>query len=157
MGSQLDTKADVLISHRDIRCDRKRKAGEHEQNRCGYGVSIFHKLNTDRDRHLFQRIDRTFRRHNAPDEANCRCAESHFQRLVERARNLGGDAQVNRDSAFDGKRIRDRLESRLTNAVATPLWGVCIFGAARSGRRTAPWLQRAQIYRQLPACVTLFS
>ena len=44
MGSQLDTNADVLISHRDIRCDRKRRAGEHEQNRCGYGVSIFHNL-----------------------------------------------------------------------------------------------------------------
>jgi hypothetical protein len=32
----------------------------------------------------------------------------------------------------------------LTNVVATPLWGVCIFGVARSGRRTAPWLQRAR-------------
>ncbi|HEY2918311.1 MAG TPA: hypothetical protein VGK77_04865 [Candidatus Binatia bacterium] len=36
--------------------------------------------------------------------------------------------------------------SHLTNVVATPLWGVCIFGVARSGRRTAPWLQRARIY-----------
>ncbi len=35
--------------------------------------------------------------------------------------------------------------SHLTNVVATPLWGVCIFGA-RSGRRTAPWLQRVRIY-----------
>src|SRR6266496_2161938 len=38
-----------------------------------------------------------------------------------------------------------RSHSHLRNVVATPLWGVCIFGAARSGRRTAPWLQRAQI------------
>jgi hypothetical protein len=36
--------------------------------------------------------------------------------------------------------------SHLINVVATPLWGVCIFGVARSGRRTAPWLQRARIY-----------
>jgi hypothetical protein len=36
--------------------------------------------------------------------------------------------------------------SHLTNVVATPLWGVCIFGVARSRRRTAPWLRRAQIY-----------
>ena len=35
--------------------------------------------------------------------------------------------------------------SHLINVVATPLWGVCIFEAARSGRRTAPWLQRARI------------
>ncbi len=31
--------------------------------------------------------------------------------------------------------------SHLMKVVATPLWGVCIFEAARSGRRTAPWLQ----------------
>ena len=37
--------------------------------------------------------------------------------------------------------------SHFTNVVATPLWGVCIFGVARSGRRTAPWLQRARIYQ----------
>jgi hypothetical protein len=36
--------------------------------------------------------------------------------------------------------------SHLTKIVATPLWGVCIFGGASSGRRTAPWLQRARIY-----------
>ena len=36
--------------------------------------------------------------------------------------------------------------SYLTNVVATPLWGVCIFGVARSGRRTAPWLQRVRFY-----------
>ena len=35
--------------------------------------------------------------------------------------------------------------SHLINVVATPLWGVCIFEAARSGRRTAPLLQRAGI------------
>ena len=27
-----------------------------------------------------------------------------------------------------------------------PLWGVLIIEAARSGRRTAPWLQRVRIY-----------
>jgi hypothetical protein len=37
-------------------------------------------------------------------------------------------------------------KSRLTNVVATPLWGVCIFEAASFGRRTAPWLQRVRIY-----------
>jgi spore coat protein A len=47
-------------------------------------------------------------------------------------------------------------KSRLTNVVATPLRGVCIFGAARSERRSrlriatacqaAPWQQRVQIY-----------
>jgi hypothetical protein len=37
-------------------------------------------------------------------------------------------------------------KSHLINVVATPLWGVCIFEAARSGRRTAPWLQRVRIY-----------
>jgi hypothetical protein len=42
-----------------------------------------------------------------------------------------------------------RAKSHLANVVATPLWGVCIFGAARSGRRTAPWLQGVQIIRQL--------
>src|SRR5512132_2277460 len=31
--------------------------------------------------------------------------------------------------------------------VATPLRGVFICEAARSGRRTAPWLQRGQIYK----------
>jgi len=36
--------------------------------------------------------------------------------------------------------------SHLINVVATPLWGVCTFGAARSGQRTAPWLQRVRIY-----------
>lgn len=36
--------------------------------------------------------------------------------------------------------------SHLTNVVATPLWGVCIFEVARSRRRTAPWLQRVRIY-----------
>ncbi len=36
--------------------------------------------------------------------------------------------------------------SHRTTVVATPLWGVCIFGGRRSGRRTAPWLQRAGIY-----------
>ncbi len=36
--------------------------------------------------------------------------------------------------------------SHRTTVVATPLWGVCIFGSPRSGRRTAPWLQRAGIY-----------
>jgi len=35
--------------------------------------------------------------------------------------------------------------SDFMNVVATPLWGVCIFGA-RSGRRTAPWLQRVRIH-----------
>jgi len=35
--------------------------------------------------------------------------------------------------------------SHLTNVVATPLCGVCIFGA-RHERRTAPWLQRVRIY-----------
>jgi hypothetical protein len=39
------------------------------------------------------------------------------------------------------------MSSYLTDVVATPLWGVCIFGVARSGRRTAPWLQRARIYQ----------
>jgi hypothetical protein len=38
------------------------------------------------------------------------------------------------------------IMSYLTNVVATPLWGVCIFGVVCSGRRTAPWLQRARIY-----------
>ena len=38
------------------------------------------------------------------------------------------------------------------NVVATPLWGVCIFGAARSGRHTAPWLQRCRFIRQLKLC-----
>jgi hypothetical protein len=37
--------------------------------------------------------------------------------------------------------------SYLTNVVATPLWGVCIFGVARSGRRIAPRLHRARIYQ----------
>ena len=32
------------------------------------------------------------------------------------------------------------------NVVATLLWGVCVFGAGRSGRRTAPWLQRVRTY-----------
>src|SRR5690348_8376868 len=36
--------------------------------------------------------------------------------------------------------------SHLTNVVATSLWGVCVFGAACHGRRTAPWLQRVRIY-----------
>jgi len=46
--------------------------------------------------------------------------------------------------------------SHLVNVVATPLfatanpsgggWSVCIVGAARSGQRTAPWLQREWIY-----------
>ena len=38
------------------------------------------------------------------------------------------------------------IRSHLINIVATPVWGVFIFGAARSGRRTAPWLQRERIY-----------
>ena len=37
--------------------------------------------------------------------------------------------------------------SYLPSVVATPLWGVCIFGVARFGRRTAPWLQRAGFYQ----------
>lgn len=37
--------------------------------------------------------------------------------------------------------------SYLTNVVATPLLGVCIFGVARSGRRTVPRLQHARIYQ----------
>ena len=61
MGSQLDPKTDVLISHRDIRCDRKRKAGDTDYDGCEYVVSIFHKLNTDRDRLLFQRIENSLR------------------------------------------------------------------------------------------------
>ena len=36
--------------------------------------------------------------------------------------------------------------SHFINVAATPLWGVCIFEAARSGRRTAPWLQRVRIF-----------
>ena len=39
------------------------------------------------------------------------------------------------------------ITSYLTIVVATPLWGVCIFGVARFGRRTAPWLQRARFYQ----------
>ncbi len=38
------------------------------------------------------------------------------------------------------------IKSHLINVVATPLRGVCIFEAARSERRTAPWLQRVRIY-----------
>jgi hypothetical protein len=36
--------------------------------------------------------------------------------------------------------------SHLTKIAGTSLWGVCIFGGASSGRRTAPWLQPARIY-----------
>ena len=35
----------------------------------------------------------------------------------------------------------------LTNVVATPLWGVCIFGVVRSGRRMAPCLQPVRFYQ----------
>jgi hypothetical protein len=43
-------------------------------------------------------------------------------------------------------------KSYLITVVATPLWGVCIFEAASSGRRTRPggqalpWLQRVRVY-----------
>ena len=43
------------------------------------------------------------------------------------------------------------IKNHLINVVATPLWGVCIFQAARSGRRTAPWLQRVRIYEMAVA------
>ena len=33
-------------------------------------------------------------------------------------------------------------------AVATPLWGVCIFEAIRPERRAAPWLQRSRIWEK---------
>jgi hypothetical protein len=36
-------------------------------------------------------------------------------------------------------------KSHRINVVATPLWGVRIFGVARPQRRTAPWLQRLRI------------
>ena len=39
------------------------------------------------------------------------------------------------------------ITSYLTHVVATPLWGVCIFGVARSGRRIAPCLQRVRFYQ----------
>jgi hypothetical protein len=37
--------------------------------------------------------------------------------------------------------------SHRINDVATPLWGVRIFGVAPSGRRIAPWLQRVRIHK----------
>src|SRR6266581_6210889 len=40
-------------------------------------------------------------------------------------------------------RIGQRTGSHLVSVVATPLWGVWIFQAGRSRRRTAPWLQRS--------------
>jgi hypothetical protein len=40
---------------------RKRKAGERKENDCcECDVSILHKLNTERDRRLFQRIEQYF-------------------------------------------------------------------------------------------------
>jgi hypothetical protein len=39
-----------------------------------------------------------------------------------------------------GSRHRSEITTPLINVVAMPLWGVLIIEAARSGRRTAPWL-----------------
>lgn len=41
----------------------------------------------------------------------------------------------------------EKYLSQFINVVVTSLWYVCIFGAACSGRRTAPWLQRMRIYQ----------
>jgi hypothetical protein len=39
--------------------------------------------------------------------------------------------------------------SHLINVVATPLWGVCIFGVGRSGRRTARGYGASEFMRRL--------
>jgi len=50
------------------------------------------------------------------------------------------------ENRFQEDPDRDDWKLARRGSVATPLWGVFTFGAARSGRRTAPWLQRGQIY-----------
>ena len=42
-------------------------------------------------------------------------------------------------------------KSHRIHVVATPLWGVRIFGVASSGRRTAPWLQRLHVHNMASA------
>ena len=44
-----------------FRGSRRTEEREYEQNCCEYGISIFHKLNTDGEGHLFQRIEKIFR------------------------------------------------------------------------------------------------
>jgi hypothetical protein len=59
--------------------------------------------------------------------------------------------------------LRPLLQA-LSQPVATPVWGLCTFGPARSGRRTrlrvasawqaAPWLQRVRIYKTASTVMT---
>jgi hypothetical protein len=46
--------------------------------------------------------------------------------------------------------------SHFTNVVATPLWGVCMFAVACSGRRIGPWLQRLRFCQTAPKKFMIF-
>jgi hypothetical protein len=86
------------------------------------------------------------------DKANAQRSTSNAQRRIQRSLlvlmvviellRAYLDEMRKQTVSFPSLKARPLL---CINVVATPLWGVCIFEAVRSGRRTVPWLQRVRI------------